>query len=188
MTSGSSISSLNVSTKNPDLDSRRPDSRHALEVGLSRVDDQLVQLLQKRNSLRRILNDWLCPALRLPVEISTEIFMYYLQETGNGSISPFRLAGRIYQAWRDLVWSTPKLWNTVTLDLEHHLNCGLLNEWLIRSAEQTIDLIWVVKDVEDLERDSEASKASLNLFRDVMHLLTRFTRSMACYQALPLRA
>src|ERR1700733_8226023 len=107
---------LGVSTENSDWHNGRltgpEDPRHVLESELWQVDHQLDQLLQKRRILRRTLNDRFCPVLQLPVEVSTEIFMHYLRKTDKRVTTQFEL-GRICQAWRDHVWSTPKLWSLV---------------------------------------------------------------------------
>jgi hypothetical protein len=125
----------------------------------------------KHKSLRKALNNRFCPVLQLPLEISTEIFMHYLQASIYMRTTPFQL-GRICHAWRDLVWSNPGLWSTVTValwDSQRHSNsnCKLLREWLVHSGQQplTIKLALALSDGMD--------ESDLQLFqlKDVMDVL-----------------
>jgi F-box-like len=103
------------------------------ELELTRVQALLDHLIEKRSSLKQKLNDRESPALRLPDEISLEVLMNCLPASnspitpGNLEMTPFQL-GHICRSWRYIVWSAPKLWSIVTLDVLFHTNFPLVME------------------------------------------------------------
>jgi hypothetical protein len=147
------------------------DPRQALELEISRVEAQIDQLMQKRKSLMKALNDRFSPVLQLPCEVSTEIFMHYVR-VPNEFTTPFQL-GHICKAWRDFVWSTPKLWSTVSIVISHLPLCELLEEWLAHSGLQplTIDLKfgWYRNEYDS----DEEAEVQFDQFKNVMDVLTR---------------
>jgi hypothetical protein len=51
------------------------------------------------------------------------------------------LFGRICSAWRELAWSTPKLWSSMELDLENNkIDPILVNQWLDRSGSLPLSI------------------------------------------------
>jgi hypothetical protein len=107
------------------------------ELEILRTQSILHQLKQKRASLGRAVNHLLSPVLRLPNELSTDIFLHCLPDMNlpfatNSLITPFYL-GSICHTWRDLIWSTPQIWSIVSIDLSSSMPIDLLEEWFIRS-------------------------------------------------------
>jgi hypothetical protein len=151
------------------------DPRQALELEISRVDAQLDQLIRKRKSLRKALNNQFCPVLQLPLEITTEIFTHCLRLPNKEFMTPFHL-GHICHAWRDLIWSTPRLWSMVSLNLQCHPNCELVREWLMCSGQQPllIRLEWEPRYTENQWAQHEEEQDLLDRLEHVMDVLACF--------------
>lgn len=141
-----------ASNSNSDLIiSRRANDPLSLELEetekeLTRVHDHLNQLIEKRSLLKQKLNDRHSSILRIPDEIFLEIFMHCfpphfnsLTTVGKVQVTPFQL-GHICRRWRNIVWSAPKIWSVVTLDVCFHTNIPLVVEWLERSDKQPLSI------------------------------------------------
>ncbi|KAJ6523343.1 hypothetical protein B0H19DRAFT_972830, partial [Mycena capillaripes] len=76
----------------------------------------LNQLEQSKSTAQRQLNAICDPMARLPLEISSEIFLECLPETPRSDVhaAPMLLLN-ICNAWNDLARSIPTLWTTVSL-------------------------------------------------------------------------
>jgi hypothetical protein len=110
-----------------------------LETEITRVQELLSQLEQKRASLKKKVNACFSPVLQLPVEITSEIFTTCFPVNALdvwGSRTPLDL-GKICSAWREVAWSIPWLWNTVSLRVPRCLpvHAELLDQWLLRSGQ-----------------------------------------------------
>jgi hypothetical protein len=104
-----------------------------LDAEVSRVQALLKELVDKRTHIQRKLNDLASPALKLPPEISSQIFAAYVRQgiQISDSLSPF-LLGKVCSKWRDLAWSMPWLWSSVSMNLERKIPAAyasLLDEW-----------------------------------------------------------
>ncbi|KAF7375499.1 hypothetical protein MSAN_00437900 [Mycena sanguinolenta] len=76
----------------------------------------LKKLEEDKSLVQRQLNATLDPVSRLPVEISSEIFLHSLATSAGGRQDvPTGLLG-ICIAWRDIALATPALWTTVHID------------------------------------------------------------------------
>ncbi|KAJ7233764.1 hypothetical protein C8J57DRAFT_1035010, partial [Mycena rebaudengoi] len=78
--------------------------------------------LERNRADMQQLNCLLDPITRLPVEISSEIFLFCLPDSGpagyrrpNPGDAPLLLL-RICTAWADIARSRPTLWDTIHLD------------------------------------------------------------------------
>jgi hypothetical protein len=122
-----------------------------LESEITRVKALLHQLEQQRSRLKRQLNACRSPVLQLPPELTSEIFVTYLaHHEWDGLTSCLSdvlisrtplLFGRICSAWRELAWSTPKLWSSMQLDLENNnIDPILVNQWLDRSGSLPLSI------------------------------------------------
>jgi hypothetical protein len=157
----------------------------------------LHQLEQQKNSLKQHINAHRSPLLRLPPEITSEIFMSYLAYHGytvtyelDGHFdllitkTPL-LFGRICSAWRKLAWSTPRLWCSLLLDLERHkIDPVLVEQWIKRSCGLPLS-IWafLVYDTEEFHASSVA----------IMHVIAQHSQRWCnivldlpffCYESL----
>lgn len=92
----------------------------------------------------RSINQRDAPVLRVPPEISLKIFKAGFPDKywDGGSVSPL-LLGKICGAWRDLAWSTPGIWTSVSIQSTTKF-CKrqpvLLKEWLDRTAGQPLSI------------------------------------------------
>jgi hypothetical protein len=178
-------------TKNSNLDN----TQHAddllqrelvdTELEITRLRAPLDQLVRKRGYLKQSLNDRDCPVLRLPPEISGEIFLEYLTSPNPATTkelrTPFQLA-HICRTWRDLVWSSPQLCRVVRLDVRFHPHASLLEEWLLRSGQEplSIHLTW---EPSILDADIEKEK-QYKLLKELMNVVFR---SLARWRVIDFR-
>jgi hypothetical protein len=136
----------------------------SLDMEIARVEEILHQLCQKKFSLRRQINARKSPVLRLPSEITTEVFLHLFPYNSTktwGAHTPLVL-GSICSAWRTIAWSTSRLWCTLSLKLVVNRNqhyaaqAALLLEWLIRTKKLPISiefstLLLHINDVEAMD-------------------------------------
>ncbi|KAF8186809.1 hypothetical protein BJ912DRAFT_1143861 [Pholiota molesta] len=128
------------------------DELAALDQEISEVERLLATLKAKRPSICGRMNRAHDPLTsKLPVEIVSKIFANFLPDIVawdygicpndrhwvplNYSTTPFVL-GTVCVSWRDITWSTPILWSSISLNLAHieekHVN--LVRRWLRRSG------------------------------------------------------
>ncbi|KAF8963298.1 hypothetical protein BDZ97DRAFT_2059185 [Flammula alnicola] len=137
---------------------------------LTELDAQLAQALadfeQKRRLLKSKVNNLHDPLAHVPVEIASEIFTWYHEETYRPSIfgdspeskqgSPLRLAA-VCKTWREIAFKTPQLWTS--LYIMHNpvqtppLHLELVAQWLGRSSKMPlyIRLQYTYTEEEDWE-------------------------------------
>ncbi|KAJ6488935.1 hypothetical protein C8R45DRAFT_1143200 [Mycena sanguinolenta] len=106
------------------------------------LQKQLLGKLEKDKTLAlRRLNAALDPVARLPLEISSEIFLQSLAaRPGESREGPAGLL-RICSAWTDIVLSTPHLWTTICI----HFPCGddfedVLPIWIRRAGSRPLSM------------------------------------------------
>ncbi|KAJ7259283.1 hypothetical protein C8J57DRAFT_1028597, partial [Mycena rebaudengoi] len=113
----------------------------SLEVSLSAARCE-------REKLQSRLDDYKCPILNLPFEITSDIFIASLTQYPEcppmiGLLSP-ALLGQVCQQWRDVALGTPQLWRAIEivlhLDIPYLFSEGLnvLNTWLDRSKNYPV--------------------------------------------------
>jgi hypothetical protein len=115
-----------------------------LEAEISREEKLLAQLVQQRVALKRKINATLSPILQFPVEITSEIFTTCFPSNAWGlwgSKTPLDL-GKVCSAWRDIAWSMPWIWNTVSLSVPYvtPTHTEILDEWLSRSVHLPLSI------------------------------------------------
>jgi hypothetical protein len=116
---------------------------------IARVETHLEELKRKRIGLQRQINHLDAPVLRLPPEISSEIFMACIESAWRSrrllgfpsTFTPLAF-GTICSAWRGLAWSMPWIWSrvSVTLDRSSPTFHELLEEWLVRSGQHPLSV------------------------------------------------
>ncbi|KAF8162751.1 hypothetical protein B0H34DRAFT_650704 [Crassisporium funariophilum] len=144
-----------------------------LESEMVSIETMMGLLIQRRALVRRKINA-LSPTARLPPEILTEIFQVTCQrvtesEASNVRITPLFL-GSVCKGWREIAWSTPLLWNRLTLhasEEQYGTRALLLQEWLFRAQTSPLFIMLTLED------EQEATICSL---RAIMGVLV--TRSM----------
>jgi hypothetical protein len=141
---------------------------------LARVQTRFSQFVRERGALKQALNDRDCPALQLPPEISGEIFMEYLTSANPATtkelITPFQL-GHICRTWRDLVWSSPRFYRVVRLDVRLHPHFLLLEEWLLRSGQEPLS-IYLTWEPSIYDADAEKEK-QYKMLKELMNVVFR---------------
>ena len=132
----------------------------------------------KRTNLRRKINS-LSPTALLPTEILTKIFKLTCQlEDGLGGppVTPVFLGG-ICKDWREIAWSTPLLWNMISLHVSrkvHDSQVHLLRDWLLRANSSPL-FIKLTSDDED-----ESIICSFRAIMDVLVTRSTYWKSLDC--------
>lgn len=83
----------------------------------------------------------LSPISQLPTEILTGIFCLTCHFSQD-SITPLFFGG-ICKDWREIAWSTPLLWNTISIKVSrrtHVTKITLLREWLLRAQSSPLSI------------------------------------------------
>ena len=146
-------------------------------VELERETFHIEMLMERLNSRRALLQrriNALSLISQLPAEILTEIFRLtcLLSENTHHVITPLFFGG-ICKEWRALAWSTPLLWNVVSLNVSrktHGSQINVLGEWLRRAKTSPLFI--------KLTSDEEHESIFCSL-RDIMGILV--TRSAYWY-------
>jgi hypothetical protein len=111
-----------------------------LESEITRLKALLDELEHERAPLlKKEINRRFPPILRLPHELSAQIFTTAFPENSRNtwrSATPLVL-GKVCSTWRRIAWSTPRLWNTISLRRPQYssVHIELLGEWLERSGQ-----------------------------------------------------
>ena len=139
------------------------------DAEITRVEDLLKGLILKRAFLKKKINHHSSPLLKIPPEVTSEIFKAYIRQEeedvdldqGPVYLSQLRhdasqaplLLSAVCTAWRELAWSMPWVWSSVNLMLgaSGPTSVALLDEWLSRSRHcpLTIRLKYVFSVAEE---------------------------------------
>ncbi|KAJ7080517.1 hypothetical protein C8R44DRAFT_555871, partial [Mycena epipterygia] len=93
---------------------------------LTRLDDQIDELLVKRASLKAAIDAHralMSPIKRIPQDVLLEIFFSCLPTAHNAVIDPHEaslLLGNICKHWRSVAYSTPRIWGSLHIPLPDH--------------------------------------------------------------------
>ena len=149
---------------------------------LSEVDSAIVRLSERSRELRERINSK-NPFLSLPAEIISEISMMACSPVYKATepddfvmsrqpITPFKL-GKTCRTWRRLVWTSPRCWDIIFLDLRrnaetYQVQVELLEGWLSRSGELPLSI-----HLDELEDEPEQWARSPPT--EVFNLLARYS-------------
>ncbi|KAF8910221.1 hypothetical protein CPB84DRAFT_1821617 [Gymnopilus junonius] len=111
------------------------------------LQSSLTDLVNERRNLKPQLNNVHQSIIhRLPVEISTTIFFYYVHDSSKLERPTIRswvqrldsplVLGAVCQAWRHIAWSFPNLWTSLKMELGSPVRATKIQiaiEWLCRS-------------------------------------------------------
>jgi len=143
---------------------------------MTSVEVMMEHLSWRRTNLRRKINSLSSTAL-LPAEILTEIFWLACQlEDGGPALTPLFFGG-ICKEWREIAWSTPLLWNTISLHVSrkaHGSQVQLLRDWLLRANSSPL----FIKLTSDDEHESIF--CSLRAIMDVLVTRSTYWSSLDC--------
>ncbi|KAF8907253.1 hypothetical protein CPB84DRAFT_1768703 [Gymnopilus junonius] len=103
------------------------------------------KLIKRRQYLKSAINEMHDPISRqLPPEIASTVFQFYIHDGSDPlwneheeSPNPFVL-GAVCRAWREIAWSTPRLWATLSL-LFYLPVSGTKMATLVQLAQQWLD-------------------------------------------------
>ena len=147
-----------------------------LEAEMASVEAMIENLSWRRTNLRQKINS-LSPTALLPTEILTEIFRLNCQlEDGGPPVTPLFFGG-ICKEWREIAWSTPLLWNTISLHVSrkaHGSQVQLLRDWLLRANSSPL----FIKLTSDDEHESIF--CSLRAIMDVLLTRSTYWNSLDC--------
>jgi len=140
-----------------------------LQTEVAFVETMIERLISRRTRLRGRMNA-LSPISQLSPEILVKIFQMtcYSAEDSTQHITPLFFGG-ICKDWRENAWSTPLLWNTVTITVwrrTHATQISLLDEWLLRAQSSPLSIKLTVD-----EHESNKTNLAFCCFRPVMELL-----------------
>ncbi|PPQ65704.1 hypothetical protein CVT26_000321 [Gymnopilus dilepis] len=134
----------------------------------------LEDLLDQEQELRQLSNV-VHPSIvdRLPVEVAVQIFAAYTSTYQSGTESTLKL-GAVCKQWRDIVWATPSLWATLSMDLSTDkgpaspTRVGLMEDWLSRAGKLPLTLRVVGRTLSN-------SSPNLEQFHPIIDILNRYT-------------
>ncbi|KAJ7258927.1 hypothetical protein C8J57DRAFT_524224 [Mycena rebaudengoi] len=120
-----------------------------LDARILALEDSLAAARRERENLQSRLDDYKYPVLTLPVDITTEIFVYFLPDYPErppitGLLSP-ALLGQICRDWREIAFGTPRLWRAIHILLSKAgsrvaAQLNVLTTWLSRSTNCSLSL------------------------------------------------
>ncbi|KAJ6561539.1 hypothetical protein DFH09DRAFT_1316118 [Mycena vulgaris] len=132
-----------------------------LRLSISRQKKLLDDMERELRDLERPLYSIVYPVLTLPPEITSEIFLHCLPappslSTLDTEKAPSLLM-HVCSAWRQIAVSTPKLWKTLSLDLEGiepHFS-EIFEVWLGRACEGplSVKIIGSLSEIDDFGQD-----------------------------------
>ena len=121
------------------------------KVELSELDALLERLRLKRYDIKRKINRFHSPIVRqLPPDVTSTIFEFCLSDFADSQFLAFEnlfsplYLGAICSYWRDIAWSTPRLWSSLVVrDPSKHdpdMVAGIAREWLGRSGRLPLSI------------------------------------------------
>jgi hypothetical protein len=125
----------------------------AVEAEVAAASAALATLVHKMHALKARVNNIYSPFVRLlPPEVVSEVFTYFNPSfsAGDDDIhsscaghNPL-LLGAVCSAWREIAWSTPSLWATLTLHITSPsripAQIQLIEQWLGRSGSLPLSI------------------------------------------------
>ncbi|KAJ7149600.1 hypothetical protein C8R46DRAFT_522036 [Mycena filopes] len=111
-----------------------------LDAQILQLQDRIHDLELEKTRTQDRLDTYCYPVLRLPNEITSEIFVHYLpafplRPPLTGIMSPTLLT-QVCRAWREIALSTPTLWRAISfmgLEIPYAQAVEIVDVWLRRS-------------------------------------------------------
>ncbi|KAJ7664337.1 hypothetical protein DFH06DRAFT_250399 [Mycena polygramma] len=109
-----------------------------LQARIDKYEVDIKGLENRKRATQRQLNAIRDPVARLPVELSSEIFLHCLpqQRKPDSCTAPMLLLS-VCNTWTDIVLSTPALWSTIYLDFP---GADILKAWLQRARSYPLSI------------------------------------------------
>ena len=168
-----------------------------LDFQIARARTLIKELRRKRIPLKRKINRFHSPVLRLPPELYSEIFTACLPEIswsalGENVTVPYSnmplLIGMVCSAWRELAWSMPQLWSriSISLDMSSPESRDLTQEWITRSGQSPLSIHLVCTLNPDQIYLDSSILSTLDIIAGCSHHWSKiyFAFPVVCYQAI----
>jgi hypothetical protein len=142
-----------------------------VESQIARLKALLDELEHRRVPLlKREINRRFPPILRLPPELSSQIFIAAFPENSWQSATPL-LFGKICSTWRRIAWSTPRLWSTISLRRHKYTDAHieLFGEWLQRSGQCSLSIYITCPSI---RVHNDLNLAKTTSFWQIIHLIS----------------
>ncbi|KAJ6473269.1 hypothetical protein C8R45DRAFT_907901 [Mycena sanguinolenta] len=126
------------------------ESTQSLRDRLADLDVQIATLEAERKIIRKKLNSVTYPILKLPFEVTSEIFFNSLPDIQDAhpifDFSPERLPipvllTQVCRAWREIALNTPQIWATFFLRLDEVWLKDRLAKWLEKARSSPLSFI-----------------------------------------------
>ncbi|KAJ7602443.1 hypothetical protein DFH06DRAFT_360559 [Mycena polygramma] len=135
-----------------------------LEAQILHLERSLTALQLEKMLVQERLDSYKYPALTLPVEIVSEIFMHFLPTYPRfppltGTLSPVSLT-QICHRWREIALATPTLWRAIPLsstDIPFKTQLLIFDSWFTRSRSCPLSIQLGDADSEDFLGDEAVS-------------------------------
>ncbi|KAK7449771.1 hypothetical protein VKT23_013246 [Stygiomarasmius scandens] len=170
----------------------QPESQlHALDSEIEQLRNQLRDHLCRRNGLSSYISSHralMAPIRRLPPEVLSEIFIQCLPTDYNPTRSlteaPLLLT-RVCQSWREICFSTPRLWSALHIYIPHVHAARFCNtlasrtkgvqSWLSHSGDTPLSLsLSAAADVTVTASAGREAKPEMVAYRNFVDSLTQF--------------
>ncbi|KAJ6473277.1 hypothetical protein C8R45DRAFT_410500 [Mycena sanguinolenta] len=139
------------------------ESNQSLRDRLAQLDVRIAILEAERKIIRKKLNSITYPILKLPFEVTSEIFFNCLPDIQDAhpifDFSPERLPipvllTQICRVWRDIAFKTQKIWATFSLGVDeiwgqdHTHRSRRLCEWLEKAELSPLSFVLERRDID----------------------------------------
>ncbi|KDR86109.1 hypothetical protein GALMADRAFT_274784 [Galerina marginata CBS 339.88] len=119
-----------------------------LESEIRAAEKHLLSLKDRHHGLGSKFNGAHDPITRkLPLEIISQIFMFFAPHFSSYTTKKRLRLGSICRAWREIAWSTPRLWMSIAIDVcsarkssVPQNGIDVVNKWLARSGELPLSI------------------------------------------------
>jgi hypothetical protein len=151
----------------------------AVDAKLYAYFEEINKLLKTQAEVKARVNEHHDPLTRLPVEITSHIFAIYTEDV-NSEFDPLSfvderggplLLGAVSKSWRRVAFSTPRLWNTINIQIRSsdslRTKVELTKEWLDRSRQLPLHISLVYQTSNVVEQEPNPLTPLFNLMQNV---------------------
>ncbi|TFK41284.1 hypothetical protein BDQ12DRAFT_433445 [Crucibulum laeve] len=134
-----------------------------VDTKTTQIETLLASLARQRTALKKRINQLDAPVIRiLPAEVISEIFTFFsppLSFNDPCSLNPVTRSlflGSVCKIWREIAWSTPRLWNSVHLELSRDRLLSqelILDQWLSRAGSLPLSIRITCESSESMHWD-----------------------------------
>ncbi|KAJ6480956.1 hypothetical protein C8R45DRAFT_1215855 [Mycena sanguinolenta] len=129
---------LQMDNSEDDSPSNRRTTRQGTRMKQERKRELKRELMMEKTVIEDSLRLIIYPILTIPIEITSEIFLHCLPAIEAARPSAPLLLGRICRMWRDIAYSSPRLW--AVLHVSSWWRTDWVKDWLRRAASAPLSL------------------------------------------------